>query len=110
GRGASRQSAGGKQADLAARPAEAATLAERLASAETIATRIAHELQELATRTPALVLNKKAIEREQGQLAAQTVEHQRQVESLRAEKQRLEARGDQMEQELSDTRTRSAQA
>jgi len=56
------------------------------------------------------VLQQEALEREQGQLAAQTVEHQRQVESLRAEKQRLEARGDQMEQELSDTRTRSAQA
>ena len=105
-----RQSAQAKQEDLAARRAEAAALAERLASAETIATRIAHELQELATRRAALVLQQEALEREQGQLAAQTVEHQRQVESLRAEKQRLEARGDQMEQELSDTRTRSAQA
>ncbi|MGA7792730.1 MAG: chromosome segregation protein SMC [Candidatus Acidiferrales bacterium] len=104
-----RQSAQAKQEDLASRRAEMAALAERLASAETIAARMAHELQEIVARRTALVLQRDSLVQEQEQLASQTAEHQRQVESLRAEKLRLEARGAEMEREFDDTRVRSAQ-
>ncbi len=104
-----RQTAQAKQEDLAARRAEMAALAERLASAETIAARMAHELQEIVARRTALVLQRDSLVQEQEQLASQTAEHQRQVESLRAEKLRLEARGAEMEREFDDTRVRSTQ-
>jgi chromosome segregation protein len=104
-----RQSAQAKQEDLATRRAEMAALAERLASAETIAARIAHELQELVARRGALVLQHDSLLQEQAQLAGQTTEYQRQVESLRAEKIRLEARGAEMEQEFNQTRVRATQ-
>ena len=104
-----RQSAQAKQEDLATRRAEMAALAERLASAETIAARIAHELQELVARRAALVLQHDSLLQEQAHLAGQTTEYQRQVESLRAEKIRLEARGAEMEQEFNQTRVRATQ-
>jgi chromosome segregation protein len=103
-----RQTAQAKQEDLASRRAEMAALAERLASAETIAARIAHELHELVTRRDALVAQHDSLVQEQQQLAAQTAEHQKQVESLRTEKVRLEARGAEMEREFDATRVRSA--
>jgi len=80
-----RQTAQSKQEDLASRRAEMAALAERLASAETIAARMAHELQEIAARRSTLILQHESLVQEQKQLAAQLAEHQRQVESLRAE-------------------------
>jgi chromosome segregation protein len=46
---------------------------------------------------------------EQQQLAAQIAEHQKQVESLRAEKLRLESQGDEMEREFDAARVRSTQ-
>ena len=104
-----RQTEQAKQEELASRRAEMAALAERLASAETIAARIAHELQELLARRTALVLQRDSLVQEQEQLAAQIAEHQRQVESLRAEKLRLEARGAEMEREFDGTRVRSTQ-
>jgi chromosome segregation protein len=104
-----RQTAQAKQEDLASRRAEMAALSERLASAESIAARIAHELQEIVARRSGLVLQRDSLALEQEQLAAQIAEHQRQVESLRAEKLRLEARGAEMEREFDATRVRSTQ-
>ena len=104
-----RQTAQAKQEDLASRRAEMAALGERLASAETIAARMAHELQELVARRSALVLQHDSLVQEQEQLATQTGEHHRQVESLRAEKLRLETRGAEMEREFDATRVRSTQ-
>jgi chromosome segregation protein len=104
-----RQTAQAKQEDLSARRAEMAALAERLASAETIAARMAHELQELVARRTALAAQRDSLVQEQEQLASQTAEHQKQVESLRAEKLRLEARGGEMEREFDATRVRSAE-
>jgi chromosome segregation protein len=103
-----RQTAQAKQEDLATRRAEMAALAERLASAETIAASMAHELQEIVARRSALVLTHDSLVLEQEQLAGQTAEHHRQVESLRAEKLRLEAHGAEMEKEFEATRVRSA--
>jgi chromosome segregation protein len=104
-----RQTAQAKQEDLASRRAEMAALSERLASAESIAARIAHELQEIVARRSGLVLQRDSLALEQEQLAAQIAEHQRQVESLRAEKLRLEARGAEMGREFDATRVRSTQ-
>ena len=104
-----RQNAQAKQEDLAARRAELATLAERLASAETYAARMRSELQDLIARRSSLLLQHDSLLQEQQQLAEQTEEHQRQVESLRGEKQRLEALGAEMEREFNDTRVRSTQ-
>jgi chromosome segregation protein len=104
-----RQTAQAKQEDLASRRAEMAALSERLASAESIAARIAHELQEIVARRSGLVLQRDSLSLEQEQLAAQIAEHQRQVESLRAEKLRLEARGAEMDREFDATRVRSTQ-
>ncbi len=105
-----RQSAQAKQEDLAARRAEMATLAERLASAEHIASRMRQELQDIIARRTSLALQYELLLQEQLQITEQTAEHQRQVESLRAEKQHLEARGVEMEREFADTRVRSTQA
>ena len=105
-----RQQAQAKQEDLAARRAEMATLAERLASAESLAARMRQELQDLVARRTSLVLQHDSLVLEQQQLAEQTAEHQGQVESLRADKVRLEARGAGMEREFNDTRVRSTQA
>jgi chromosome segregation protein len=104
-----RQTAQARQEELATRRAEMAGLAERLSSAETIATRIAHELQELLARRQTLMLQHDTLIAEQGQLATQTAEHQKQVASLRQEKLRLEARGAELEKEFEDTRIRAAQ-
>jgi len=105
-----RQNAQAKQEDLAARRAEMATLAERLASVESVAARMAQEIQDLVARRSALVLQQDSLVQEQAELAGQTAEYQQQVESLRTEKQRLEARGVEMEQEFNQTRVRSTQA
>ncbi|MGH9679865.1 MAG: hypothetical protein ACRD4Y_07925, partial [Candidatus Acidiferrales bacterium] len=105
-----RQTALAKQEDLSARRAEMAALSERLASAETFATRIGKELQDLVGRQASLVQQRDALLLEREQLATQTEEHQRRVESLRAEKQRLELRGAEMEREFNETRTRAVQA
>ncbi|HWF14141.1 MAG TPA: chromosome segregation protein SMC [Candidatus Acidoferrales bacterium] len=104
-----RQTAQTRQEELATRRAEMAGLAERLSAAETIAARIAHELQELVARRQALVLQHDSLIAELGQLAAQTVEYQKQVAALRQEKLRLEARGTELEKEFENTRIRATQ-
>jgi chromosome segregation protein len=104
-----RQNAQVQQEDLAARRAQMAALAERLASAESVAARMAQELQEFSSRRAALILQHEGLLREQEQLHEQIAAHQTQVESLRAEKQRLEAHGAQLETEFERTRTRAAE-
>jgi chromosome segregation protein len=104
-----RQNAQARQEDLAVKRAEMAALAERLASAESVASRMAQELQGLLARRTSQNSQQELLVQEQAQLATQTAEYKRQVESLRAEKQRLEARGVEMEQDFDRTRTRSAQ-
>src|SRR5260221_272999 len=60
-------------------------------------------------RRSSLVSQQDLLVQEQEQLSVQTAEHQLQVESLRAEKRRLEARGIEMEREFEQTRVRSTQ-
>jgi chromosome segregation protein len=105
-----RQTAIAKQEDLSARRADLATIAERLASAESLAARMAQELQALVARRAALILQRDSLLQEQTQLAEQTADQQRAVEALRAEKQRLEASGAEMEREFNEIRVRSTQA
>jgi chromosome segregation protein len=104
-----RHSAQARQEDVATHRAEMAALAERLASAESVAARMAHELQEHQARRSAFIQQQQSLLHEQEQLAAQTAEHQRQVETLHAEKVRLESAGAEMEREFDATRVRSAQ-
>jgi len=104
-----RQTAQARQEDLATRREEMAALSERLASAETFAARIAQELHDLTTRRTALVQQHDSLLQEQAQLTDQTAGHQLQVESLRTEKLRLEARGAEMDREFNETRSRAAQ-
>jgi chromosome segregation protein len=56
-----------------------------------------------------LLVQQDSLEHERETLAAQTAEHQWQVESLRAEKRRLEARGAELDREFDLTRVRSTQ-
>jgi len=70
---------------------------------------MAQELQELVARRASLASQQDLLVQEQEQLSTQTAEHQRQVQSLRAEKQRLEARGIEMEREFEQTRIRLTQ-
>ena len=102
-----RQSALAKQEDVSARRAEIAALSERLASAESVAARMQQELNELASRRATLVLQHDSLAHEQSELAAQIAEHQARVESLRAEKLRLETRGTELEREFDATRVRA---
>ncbi len=104
-----RQTAQAKQEDLATRRAEMATLAERLSSAETIARRIEQERQDIVERRQALIVQHDSLLKEQSHLSEQIFEHQRQVASLRAEKQRLEARGVELEKEFNQARVRATQ-
>jgi len=104
-----RQSAQAKQEDVSARRAEIAALSERLASAESVAARMQQELNELASRRATLVLQHDSLAHEQSELAAQIAEHQARVESLRAEKLRLETRGTELEQEFDATRVRGVE-
>jgi chromosome segregation protein len=103
-----RQTAQARQEDLATRREEMAALSERLASAETFAARIAQELLDITTRRSTLVQQHDSLLQEHSQLTEQTTGHQLQVESLRTEKLRLEARGAEMDRESNETRTRAA--
>jgi chromosome segregation protein len=104
-----RQNAQANQEELTARRAGHAALAERLAGAESLAARLDQELQELLARRGALLVQQDSLEHEHESLAAQTAEHQWQVESLRAEKRRLEARGSELDREFDQTRVRATQ-
>jgi chromosome segregation protein len=68
-----------------------------------------HELKEHVARRSALLVQQESLVKEQEQLASQIAEHQKQVESLRAEKLRLEALGAEMEKEFDSTRVHSTQ-
>ncbi len=104
-----RQKAQANQEELTVRRAGHAALAERLAGAESLAARLDQELQELLGRRGALLAQQDSLEHERESLAAQTAEHQWQVESLRAEKRRLEARGAELDREFDLTRVRTTQ-
>jgi chromosome segregation protein len=104
-----RQNAQANQEELTARRAGHAALAERLAGAESLAARLDQELQELLARRGALLVQQDSLEHEHESLAAQTAEHQWQVESLRAEKRRLEARGSELDREFDQTRVRATE-
>ncbi len=104
-----RQNAHAKQEELALRGAEMATLAERLASAEALAARMDRELQELVARRAGLLVQQDLFLREQEQLAMQIAEYGKQMGSLRAEKQRLETQGIEMEREFNQMRVSSAE-
>ena len=104
-----RQKAQAHQEELTTRRAGHAALAERLAGAESLAARLDQELQELLARRGALLVQRDSLEHERESLAAQTAEHQWQVESLRAEKRRLEARGAELDREFDLTRVRTTQ-
>jgi chromosome segregation protein len=97
------------QESLAARRAQLATASERLANAETIEDRLGEELREVRGREAILREQKAQLERERTELEASTVEQQRQMEGLTAEKARLEERKLQLEQEWELARTRAVE-
>ncbi|HEV8384115.1 MAG TPA: hypothetical protein VGQ11_04525, partial [Candidatus Acidoferrales bacterium] len=95
------------QEDLGARRAELAAANERLASAEMIEQRLTEEWREAQERAASQRQQQGAIQRERGELAGSTIELQRQLESLAAEKTRLEETKSQHEQEWEQARTRA---
>jgi chromosome segregation protein len=97
------------QEDLGARRAELAAANERLASAEMIEQRLAEESREAREREASQRQQQAGVEHERGELAGSTVELQRQMETLAAEKTRLEERKVQQEQEWEQARTRAVQ-
>ena len=104
-----RQAAQVQHEELAARRAEKAGLDERLASALAIATRMEQERNEVATRAAALTEQYSAIANEEQQLHARNEEEQKQTESLRAERQRLETLKTETESEVACSRARVAE-
>jgi chromosome segregation protein len=97
------------QEDLGARRAELAAANERLASAEMIEQRLAEEWHEAREREASQRQQQASVEHERGELAGGTIELQRQMETLAAEKTRLEERKVQQEQEWEQARTRAVQ-
>jgi len=97
------------QEDLGARRAELAAANERLSSAEMIEQRLAEEWREAREREASQRQQLAGVEHERGELAGGTVELQRQMETLAAEKTRLEERKVQQEQEWEQARTRAVQ-
>ncbi|MCL4524536.1 MAG: chromosome segregation protein SMC, partial [Acidobacteria bacterium] len=95
------------QEDLGTRRAELATANERLASAEMIEGRLAEEWREARERETSQLQQQANVTRERQELADGTVELQRQMETLAAEKARLEARKVELEQEWEQARTRA---
>jgi chromosome segregation protein len=96
--------------ELATAKAELATMNERLASAEAISTRLQEERSELERREAALRQQEASINEETVAMACQTEEMTRQLEVLRGEKIRLDARQKELEQEWDDARNRVTQA
>ena len=95
--------------ELATARAELATMNERLASAEAIATRLLEERADLERREGALRQQEASINDETAAMAVQTEEMTRQLEVLRAERVRLEARQKDMEREWDEARARVTQ-
>jgi chromosome segregation protein len=104
-----RSSVHSEQDELAAGRAEMAARQERLAAAEAIATRLAEERAELDRRENALRQQAVAIKEEAATLVIQSAELGRHLEALRAEKLRLDARQQELEQEWDVGRTRLTQ-
>jgi chromosome segregation protein len=96
--------------ELASARAELATMNERLASAEAIATRLQDERADLDRREGALRQQEASINEETVAMACQTEEMTQQLEVLRAEKTRLDARQKELEQEWDDARNRVTSA
>ena len=74
----------------------------------TLAARLDEQRLELLARSAALTAQQDEIGRELAQIETQTAEHQRQTQTLGAEKQRLETRKAELEQESEQTRRRAA--
>lgn len=97
-----------QQEDLAGARAQKAALDERLSGAAALAARLNEQHRELASRSAALVAQQDDLQRELGQIETQTVDQRRQVETLGAEKQRLETRQAELEREWEQSRLRAA--
>jgi chromosome segregation protein len=98
-----------EQDALAAGRAEMAARQERLAAAEAIAARLADERAELDRRENVLRQQEMAIKEETVALVLQSEELARHLEALCAEKSRLDARQQELEQEWEAGRTRLTQ-
>ncbi len=98
-----------EQDELAAGRAEMAARQERLAAAEAIASRLAEERAELDRRDLVLRQQELSIKEETASLSIQSEELGRHLEALRAEKLRLDARQQELEQEWESGRTRLTQ-
>ncbi len=104
-----RNSVQSEQDELAAGRAEMAARQERLAAAEAIAARLTEERAELDRRESALRQQEVAMKEETAMLLLQSAELGRHLEALRAEKLRLDARQQELEQEWDAGRTRLTQ-
>jgi chromosome segregation protein len=103
-----RQAAHVQNEELATRRAEKAGLDERLASALALATRIEEERSEAAARAATLATQQAAITNEEQQLLQQNQDEEKQTESLRVERQRLEALRVETDRQVEQIRARVA--
>jgi chromosome segregation protein len=104
-----RKVAESQQEELSSTRAEKAALDERLASAAALSARLGEQRRELSDRAASLVAQQDELRRELSQIETQTIEHQRQIQTLGAEKQRLEARKTDLEQEWEQSRKRAVE-
>ncbi len=98
-----------EQDQLAAGRVEMVARQERLAAAETINSRLAEERADLDRREAVLRQQELSVKEEAGLLAIQSQEIGKQLEALCAEKSRLAARQEEIEQEWEAGRTRLTQ-
>ena len=98
-----------EQDELAAARAELAATNERLTAAEAASARLAEEFAELQRRQTALRQQELSLSDETSALLKQNEENARQLEGLRGEKSRLEARQRELEQEWDTARARVTQ-
>jgi len=99
-----RQSVQSVQEELAGRRAEQAALAERLSSAEVTAERFAGELRDAEARENSFREQMAALSAEHSSTQAQSAELAQQLEGLRSEKVRLEARQVELDAEWNTAR------
>ena len=104
-----RNSVQSEQDELAAGRAEMAARQERLTAAEAIAARLTEERAELDRRESALRQQEVAMKEETASLTIQSEGLGHHLEALRAEKLRLDARQQELEQEWDAGRTRLTQ-
>ena len=98
-----------QQEEVSERRAALATMSERLSSAESVAARIAEELGQVRERELSLADQQASIARERAELEAGTVEQERRVESLRAEKARLDDLRQKLDEEWERVRVRTVE-